>query len=180
MKKIILLIAVVIMSYSTYAQTSIFDKFEDMDDVSSVIVNQEAFKMLARFKGGGEEGQEYLEMVQNLNSFKVFTTEKPEIATEMTAIMNKYLKSSKLTELMRVKDDDTNVKIYIRQGKDGDHVSELLMFVNGVGKYMKDSDSPIKAETVILSLTGDIDLNKISKLTESHIPNSGEHLKGDK
>lgn len=177
MKKIILIIAVVALSFTSNAQSSIFDKFEDMDGVSSVIVNQEAFKMLARFKGGGEEGQEYLEMVKNLNSFKVFTTDNLDIASEMTSVMDKYLKSSKLTELMRVKDEDTNVKIFVRAGKDEDHVSELLMFVNGVGKYMKDSDSPIKAETVILSLTGDIDLNKISKLTESHIPNSGKHLK---
>jgi len=177
MKKIILIVAVVALSFNSYAQSSIFDKFEDMDGVSSVIVNQEAFKMLARFKGGGDEGQEYLEMVQNLNSFKVFTTESLEIASQMTSVMDKYLKSSKLTELMRVKDEETNVKIYVRQGKDDDHVSELLMFVNGVGKYMKNSDSPINAETVILSLTGEIDLNKISKLTESHIPNSGKHLK---
>lgn len=177
MKKIILAIVVVLLSISTYAQNSIFDKFEDMDGVTSVIVNKEAFKMLAKFKGGGEEGQEYLEMVQNLNSFKVFTTENPEIAAQMTEVMKKYLNTSKLTELMRVKDDDTNVKIYIRQGKDEDHVSELLMFVNGVGKYTKDSGSPIEAETVMLSLTGDIDLNKISKLTETHIPNSEKHLK---
>lgn len=177
MKKIILTIAVVLISFANYAQSSIFDKFEDMDGVSSVIVNKEAFKMLAKFKGGGEEGQEYMDMVQNLNTFKVFTTEKPEIAAQMTTVMKQYLTNAKLTELMRVKDEGTNVKIYIKQGKDADHVSELLMFVNGVGKYMKDSDSPIKAETVILSLTGDIDLNKISKLTETHIPNSGKQLK---
>lgn len=180
MKKIILTIAIVLVTLTTYAQNSIFDKFEDMDDVSSVIVNQEAFRMLAKFKGGGEEGQEYMDMVKGLTSFKVFTTDKPEIASQMDAIMKKYLSSSKLTELMRVKDDETNVKIYVRQGKDEDHVSELVMFVNGVAKYMKDSDSPIQAETVILTLTGDIDLNKISKLTESHIPESGKHLKGDK
>lgn len=177
MKKIILTIAIVLISFANYAQTSVFDKFEDMDGVSSVIVNKEAFKMLAQFKGGGTEGQEYMEMVQNLNTFKVFTTEKAEIAAQMANVMKQYLTTAKLTEMMRVKDEGTNVKIYIRQGKDANHVSELLMFVNGVGKYMKDSDSPIKAETVILSLTGDIDLNKISKLTETHIPNSGKQLK---
>lgn len=177
MKKIILSIAIVLLTLSTYAQNSIFDKFEEMNDVSSVIVNKEMFKMLAKFKGGGEEGQEYLEMVQGLKSFKVFTTDKPEIAVEMSNVMEKYLRSSKLTELMRVKDKGTNVKIYIRQGKDEDHVSELLMFVNGVGKYTKNSGSPIEVETVILSLTGDIDLNKISKLTESHIPESGKQFK---
>jgi hypothetical protein len=177
MKKIVIVFALVLVSFGTYAQNSIFDKFEEMDDVTSVIVNKEAFKMLAKFKGGGEEGQEYLEMVQNLNTFKVFTTDNLDVAKEMANVINKYLGSSKLTELMRVKDEETNVKIYIRQGKDEDHVSELLMYVSGVGKYMKDSDSPVKAESVILSLTGDIDLNKISELTESHIPNSGKVLK---
>lgn len=176
MKKIILSIAIVLMSISTYAQNSIFDKFEEMEDVSSVIVSKEAFKMLAKFKGGGAEGQEYFDMVKGLNSFKVFSTEKTDVATKMANEVKKYLGSAKLTELMRVKDEDTNVKIYVRQGKDEDHVSELLMFVNGVAKYMEGSDAPIKAESVILTLTGDIDLNKISKLTESHIPESKKQL----
>jgi len=176
MKKIILILAVISLSFNSQAQSSIFDKFEDMNEVSSVIVNKEMFNMLAKFKGGGEEGQEYLDMVKGLDNFKVFTTENPEVSKQMSSVMNKYLTSAKLTELMRVKDEGTNVKIYIREGKDEDHVSELLMFVNGVGKYVKDSGSPIEVETVILSLTGDIDLNKISKLTESHIPNSGKHL----
>ena len=176
MKKLILLFAITMVSFGTYAQTSLFDKFEDMDDVTTVVVTQEAFKMLARFKGGGEEGQEYFDMVKGLTSFRVFTTENVGIAGEMARAFNNHMKSSKLTELMRVKDDETNVKIYIRQGKDEDHVSELLMYVNGVSKYMNDSDSPVKAESVILSLTGDIDLNQISKLTEAHVPNSGKHL----
>lgn len=173
MKKIIVLIAIALISFTNYAQNSIFDKFEEMDDVTTVVVTQEAFKMLAKFKSGGEEGQEYFDMVKGLSSFKVFTTENPSISKEMNTIVSKYLKSAKLIELMRVKDKDSNVKIYVRQGKDEDHVSELLMYVGGVGKYMENSDSPVKAESVILSLTGDIDLNKISKLTEAHIPNSG-------
>jgi len=177
MKKIIVLIAVTLLSYGAYAQNSIFDKFEEMDDVSSVIVNKEAFRMLAKFKGGGEEGQEYFDMVKGLSSFRVFSTENQSIASEMNTIVSKYLKSSKLIELMRVKDEESNVKIYVRQGKDEDHVSELLMFVSGAGKYTNNSDSPIKAESVILSLTGEIDLNKISELTESHVPGSSKHLK---
>ena len=177
MKKIVVLIAVTLMAFGTYAQSSIFDKFEEMDEVSSVIVNKEAFRMLAKFKGGGEEGQEYFDMVKGLSSFRVFTTENPTIAQDMNAIVSKYLKSANLIELMRVKDEGSNVKIYVRQGKDEDHVSELLMFVSGVGKYTNNSDSPIKAESVILSLTGDIDLNKISELTESHVPGSSKHLK---
>ncbi|WP_111707789.1 DUF4252 domain-containing protein [Lutibacter citreus] len=180
MKKLIIILVLAILPLTNYAQSSLLDKFEDMDDVTSVIVNKEAFRMLAKFKGGGEEGQEYLEMVQNLNSFRVFTTENIGIAKQMNDVVSKYLKSSKLIELMRVKDEDSNVKIYVRKGKDEDHVSELLMFVSGVGKYIKNTDSPVKAESVILSLTGEIDLNKISELTDSHIPNSGKQLRKNK
>lgn len=180
MKKLLIIFVIAILPLTSYAQNSALDKFEDMDDVTSIIVNKEAFRMLAKFKGGGEEGQEYFDMIKGLKSFKVFTTENKSIAKEMDNIVSKYLKSSKLIELMRIKDKDTNVKIYIRQGKDEDHVSELLMYVGGVSKYMNNSDSPLKAESVILSLTGDIDLNKISKLTETHIPNSGKHLKKNK
>ncbi|MBL4940020.1 MAG: DUF4252 domain-containing protein [Lutibacter sp.] len=172
MKKIILLIAITILPFTIYAQTSMFDKFEEMDDVTTIVVTKEAFKLLAQFKSGGEEGAEYFDMVKGLNSFRVFTTESVDISNQMNAVVSKYLKSAKLVELMRVKDKDTKVKIYIRQGKDESHVSELLMYVSGIGKY----ENEFKAESVILSLTGDIDLKKISKLTEAHIPNSGKHL----
>ncbi|MFK5959082.1 MAG: DUF4252 domain-containing protein [Lutibacter sp.] len=166
MKKIILLITIALISFTNYAQNSIFDKFEEMDDVTTVVVTQNAFKMLAKFRGSGEEGKEYFDMVKGLHSFRVFTTENSEIAKEMETVVLKYLKSAKLTELMRVKDKDAKVKIYIKSGKDDDHVSELLMFVS-------DLQHKSNQEAVILSLTGDIDLNKISKLTEAHIPNSG-------
>jgi hypothetical protein len=66
---------------------------------------------------------------------------------------------------MRVKDKDANVKFYIRKGKDEDHVSELLMFITGI----KNTDMEIndrKIETVLLSLTGDIDLTKIGEITK--------------
>ena len=80
----------------------------------------------------------------------------------MKASVGKYLKSSSLTELMRVKDKDANVKFYIKEGKDSDHVSELLMFVTGIKEIEANGR---KFETVLLSLTGNIDLNKISSLT---------------
>ena len=83
----------------------------------------------------------------------------------MQITMEKYLKSSSLQELMRVKDKDANVKFYIKSGKDEDHVSELLMFVTGI-KNGNVEINDRKFETVLLSLTGDIDLNKIGSLTQ--------------
>ncbi|WP_372744190.1 DUF4252 domain-containing protein [Lutibacter sp.] len=170
MKKIIIGIAIVAFSISNYAQTSVFDKFEEMNDVTTVVVTKEAFKMASKFGGNSPEAKDYMDMVKGLNNLKVYTTESTSIAKQMNDVVNGYLKSSKLIELMRVKDKDANVKIYVKPGKDDDHVSELLMFVS-------DMTNRANQESVILSLTGDIDLNKIAKLTEGYIPNSGKQLK---
>ena len=55
-----------------------------------------------------------------------------------------------------------NIKFYIKSGKDEDHVSELLMFVSDIQNAKVDGR---KVETVLVSITGDIDLNKIGSLT---------------
>ena len=64
---------------------------------------------------------------------------------------------------MRIKDKDANVKFYVREGKDSDHVSELLMFVTELKNVEAEGR---KFETVVLSLTGDIDLNQISTIAD--------------
>jgi len=83
--------------------------------------------------------------------------------------VNKYLKNTNLEELMRVKDGDSNVKIYVKEGKSDAYVKELFMFV-------KDGGDNSSGETVIISLTGDIELSQIAKLTQKMNIPGGEHL----
>ncbi|WP_340063905.1 DUF4252 domain-containing protein [Ascidiimonas aurantiaca] len=162
MKKIVLCIALAAFPIILSAQ-SIFDKFEDMDDVSTVVVNQNMFKLFSRIEADDPEAREFMEMVKSLKDLKVFITEDKAVSEEMKATVDTYLKRSSLQELMRVKDKETNVKFYIRQGRDEDHVSELLMFVTGIKEVEANGR---KIETVLLTLTGDIDLTKISTLTK--------------
>ncbi|UGU18394.1 DUF4252 domain-containing protein [Sinomicrobium kalidii] len=142
---------------------SVFDRFEAMDDVSAVVVNQNMFKLFSRIEADDPEAREFMDMVKTLKNLKVFTTENKTIAREMRSTMDEYIKDASLEELMRIKDEDSNVKFYIRPGRDEDHVSELLMFVSGLKEVEVHGK---KLETVLLSLTGDIDLNKISMLTK--------------
>ena len=104
MKKVVLLIAMICSSALINAQ-SIFDKYEDMDDVVSVVINQRMFKLLASMdiSTEDEEAQDYLNMVKQITSLKVFTTGDQKIAMDMNASVKKYLKGSKLQELMRIK-----------------------------------------------------------------------------
>ena len=72
MKKVILLIVLVVAPLVSYGQ-SIFDKLEDMEGVSSVVVSKDAFEILSKFNvniEGGEnnEAMEVFKMIQDLNA----------------------------------------------------------------------------------------------------------------
>lgn len=163
MKKYILILLIAVLPVAGFSQ-SLFDKYEDLDDVTSVVVSKKAFELLAKMdiEVDDPEAQDFMDIATSVSSLKVFTTDNESIGADMKASVNKYLKSSSLTELMRVKDKDANVKFYIKEGKDSDHVSELLMFVTGLKEVEADGRH---FETVLLSLTGNINLNKISSLT---------------
>ncbi|MHA7832672.1 MAG: DUF4252 domain-containing protein [Flagellimonas sp.] len=164
MKKYILIAVMALLPLAGFSQ-SVFDKFEDLDDVTTVIVNKSMFNLLAKMdiETDDPEAKEFINIVNSLKSLKVFTTENKKIGDDMKSSVDSYLNSSKMEELMRIKDKDANVKFYIKEGKDADHVSELLMFVTGMKNVEANGQ---RFETVILSLTGDIDLNNISSLTK--------------
>lgn len=164
--KLIIAIAIVIAPIVTYAQSQ-FDKFEDIEGVTSVIVNQKAFSLMSKI--GADSDEEYLDLIKNIESLKVFATESVTVASQMATEVKNYLKKSDLEELMRVRDGETNVTIYIKEGKSEDYVEELFMFV-------KDGDKS-SHEAVIISLTGEIDLKQIAKLTDEMNLPGGEHLK---
>lgn len=174
MKKLAIVIALVCTPLVGFSQT--FDSFEDEKDVSSVIVTKNMFKLLSKIdlESNDPEAQEYMELVNNLDNIKIYTTENPEVAARMnTAVTNYVSKSKALSELMRVKDDGKNIKFYSKEGKNENFVSELLMHLDGNvdGKKM----------TVIMSITGNIDLKKISKLTQDlKVPGSEELKNIDK
>lgn len=165
MKKYILIALIAITPLAGFSQ-SIFDKYEDLDNVSSVVVNQSMFRLLSKINVDIDdpEAKDFMDIAKSLNGLKVFITEDKGVSSDMNATVNKYLKSASLEELMRVKDKDANIKFYIKSGKDEDHVSELLMLVSGINQENLKVDNR-NVETVLLSLTGDIDLTKIGSLT---------------
>ena len=186
-KNLILIVAFVLTSAVSFGQ-GIFDKFEDVDGVTSVVVNQKMYKMLATMgiDLDDPDAQEFVNMAKNITGFKVFTTGDEKISADMNATVKSYLKKSDLEELMRIKDGEQNVFFYIKEGKDENHVKELLMFVNGLKEMTKGQDIEINGkkreiETVVLSLTGDIDLRQISKLTnQMNIPGGKQLEKASK
>ncbi|WP_233783217.1 DUF4252 domain-containing protein [Flavivirga eckloniae] len=184
-KKVIVFILALMLVPLTGIAQNIFDKYNDNSDVTYVSIKPKMFQMIAKagIDTSDPEARAFMDMVKSITSFKTIVTDKKEISLDI----QKWVKSrsSSLEELMEVKDDGTEVKFYVKEGKDADHVKELLIFVNGIDKAMKGQGIDIngenrKIETVVVSLTGDIDLNEISKLTDKMNIPGGKHLEKKK
>ncbi len=166
MKKLNVFLSLALLPLFAFSQ-SVFDKYDDMDDVGSVTINQSMIRLaghVAAFDESDKEAQDFADIARSLKGIKVFITQDPEISEDMGATVAAYLKSSTLEELMRVKDKDATVKFYVKEGSDEDHVSELLLFVSDIDNT-KIGIKNREFESVLVSMTGDIDLNKIGALT---------------
>ena len=183
-KLIVLIMAIMLLPLTGMAQSNIFDKYSDNSDVTYVSIKPKMFQMIAKMGINVEdpEAKAYMDMVSSITSFKTIVTDNKTISADIY----KWVKSRSggLEELMEVKDDGTEVKFYVKEGKDADHVKELLIFVNGIDKMMDDkieiNGKERKIETVVVSMTGDIDLNQISKLTDKMNIPGGKHLDKNK
>jgi len=177
---VVIVMAIMLMPALSMAQ-DIFEKYNDNSDVTYVSIKPKMFQMIAKMgiNVDDPEAKSFMDMVNSITSFKTLVTDNKSISADIT----KWVKSrsGSLEELMEVKDDGSEVKFYVKEGKDSDHVKELLIYVNGIDKAMKGQGVEIngenrKIETVVVSLTGDINLNEISKLTDKMNIPGGQHL----
>ena len=167
MKKIVLLFALMILlPFYSSAQT-VFDKYDNQDNVTAVIVNKKMFELMSKVKMESKEDLAYLNLIKKLENLKVYKTASPKTGSDMRSTVEKYLSTASMNELMRVNENGKNSKIYVKSIAGSANVSELLMFIEGTGAKGN--------ETVLMSLTGDFNINEISLLTKRmNLPGSEE------
>lgn len=167
-KNVIIAAVFGLMPMLTIAQGA-FDKFDGQDDVTSIIVNKKMFDLMSKVKmeASDKEAQQYLSLIKKLDNLRVFTTKSTRVQNEMKATATSYIKSAGLEELMRISENGRNIKIMVKSGSTDSQIRELLMFIEGA----KGDD------TVLMSLTGNFDLNEISALTDKMRFPGGDDLK---
>ncbi len=180
-KQIIIAVMAILMMPLTGFSQDVFEKYSENENVSFISIKPKMFQMLAKMDMDTDdaEAKAYIDMVNSITSFKTMATDDKSISSDIIKWVGS--RSASLEELMEVKDDGVTMKFYVKEGKDEDHVSELLMFINGLDAIIKDSNISVNGkkrsvETVVISLTGDIDLNQISKLTQKMDLPGGKEL----
>lgn len=163
MKNIITILVLLFAVQGAFAQNNAiekyFQKYEDKESFTSVYVSEYMFSLFADIDMENSEDKEVMEILQGLKSLQVLTTDEDGKKYYEEAIQLINQKEYKL--LMKVRDGDTNVRFLIK--KEGNAVKELLLLVGG-------------DEFVLLSIVGNINLKKISKLAKHMDIQGMEHL----
>lgn len=169
MKKYILLFAFSLFTIIGKAQT-VFDKYDGLDNVTSIVVNKKMFELMSKVKmeASDKDAQKYLNLIKKLEHLRVFKTTGTKTTADMRVNVDKYVGSAALSELMRVNENGRNAKIFVKSAGNNGQVQELLMFIEGSGAKGN--------ETILMSLTGDFSLSEISLLTERMKIPGGEVL----
>lgn len=158
MKKIIITV-LVFFAFNVFFAQSVFDKYDGQDGVTSVIVNKKMFQMMASVKVdvNDKETQQYIALIKKLDNLKVFSTTNSKISADMKITSDLYWKVGGLTELLRSSYKGKKLRIWYKSGVNEGQITEILMYDDG---------SNNKNETIIMSLTGDFNLNEVSILVD--------------
>lgn len=154
-------IALLMLPQSIFAQSDfnkLYDKYAGQDGFTSINISSEMFRFLGSLDMNDSSGdaKQAQNVMQQLEGLKMLVYEKPEgkAGIDFLEEINSSLSLKNYTELMTIKDSDSDIKFFIK--KTGENkVSELLMIVKG------------ESEVLVMSMTGDIDMNTISEISKS-------------
>jgi hypothetical protein len=106
-----------------------------------------------------KEARDFVDLAENINEIKIYISENRAASVDMKQTVKSYLKKSSMEELMRVRDEDAQVDFYVKSTNNDNVVSHLFMFVTGI-----DNKSDSTPETVLVTMNGKIELDKIGAL----------------
>ena len=175
MKRIILLALVAISTLAANAQHDYFDKFADMDGVTSVYVSKTMFRFIQGLPIEVDE-VDMNQIISKLDGLYILTTDKPEVMEMLrkeTAFITKNedfecIKSKLKTketvsrkegngyeEIVRIKEDGQKIAIYMKEEEDNH--TEFVMII----------DSP--DEFVVMVFTGELQPSDVQALISGEL-----------
>jgi hypothetical protein len=131
-----------------FAQDKLFDKYAEMDNVTSVYISKAMFQMMPTIEN---VGLNLMNMKGKIESLQLISTERtdqiPQMRKEFTQLINKQHQ-----ELMRVRDGKTRATFYA--DIEGERVKNLLM--------LADTDSSF----TVIRLLGNFTLQDVQDITK--------------
>jgi len=143
----------VVMHAQDSAVDKLFVKYNGREGITSVYISSKMFEMFTEMEKGDPE---FEQAVKGLKGIRILACEGGTVDGKPVNFFTELMQELPLEryeELMVVKEKDQNVRFLVRE-KNGRMV-ELLMVVGGA------------SDNALISITGDIDMKSISKLSKS-------------
>ncbi len=162
MKKSVIIFCLFGLSAIAVAQNKsvdrVFDKYAGKEGFTTIYISKYMFDIFAKLDNVDDKDlKETQQVLGKLNGIRILAVEDPKALGPGVNFYDEIMKDlprDKYEELMTVKNSESDVIILARQ----DHgvIVELLLVVGGEGD-----------ENVLISITGEIDLNTIAKLSRA-------------
>jgi len=140
-----------------HAQNAIdkyYSKYADDPEFTTVVISNKMFELFAKIDVDDPENKEVLEAMSDLNGIKILTFESDDNTSNIVDYQDAIKQiGSEYEMLMSVDSEGEKVRFFILE--EGEIIKELFMVAGGQGKLF------------LMSLVGDIDLKKMSKLSKS-------------
>ena len=140
-----------------------FGKYMDDESFTVVYLSPKLFELLGKLDIDDlddNEAEAILEVVEDLKSLRVLTTEENALKYYNEAVS--MINTKDYEVLLTVRDEGENVQFLIKD--QGNTINELLLLVGGEDEF------------VMVSFVGKIDLDKISSLAKKLDVDGVEHL----
>ena len=154
MKKIMMLFALALTATGLFAQNNPFEKFTDMEGVTSVYISKSMMSLMPKNMNMDLGNVDVSNFINKLSSILILTSENKPVAQEMVSLANKRIRDDQYELLMRVKSDDGERVNFFMKGIP-ESISEMIMIV-------EDNDG----ESVIMQFLGDFTLDDAKQITD--------------
>ncbi len=139
-----------------------FNQYMEDERFTVVFVSPKMFSLVAKISTDDPEWEKFREVVGGLTGLRVLTSDSLEGGLKMYKEALGKVPASEYSELLTVRDGQENVRIWVKD--QGNIIHELLLLVGAPDEF------------VLLSLTGVIDLDKISALSKGLDIDGVKHL----
>lgn len=167
MKKIFIIFAFAFSQFfNVYGQDKLdqlFDKYQEVEGVTSIKIAKPMFGMLSNLDLGDAELDQIKPLLSKIKGLKVFIAEKPQDAnsvhgqklSQINKDIRSYLTNLNYNEIMTMNSNGAKIKFLSAEEKDG-VLDDLLLSIDSGGE-----------ESILIKLDGKLSMDDINKIVNS-------------
>lgn len=141
-----------------------FTKYQDDETFSQVTISSKMFSLIADMDIQNAEDKEIVDAIAKLKGLRILGKDDTRDGRTLYKEALSLLPAKDYEELMSIRDDDKDMKFFIRAGSGAGKIAELVMVMGGLDDFM------------VLTLFGDIDLKQIGKIGSKMDIDGLDHL----